>query len=225
MKTETIANRNLKEYIERNNSVPTREDVINILSMLPLFISNSFEIPMMEEKNNTSNMEETKNVKKRTKRESTKSSNEILEDVKNLQKKLNKMPTMNDIKENNIDITPLLRTCGGWRNLKKSLTDRSEEDAILTLMDSIERIPTREDLNENNVDISNLLLQHGSWRNIKRELNLDAKYEEIIKNKLEQLKQTEKLSIENCKKNNIDIAFLIRKYGGWKEVVKNLNLK
>lgn len=239
MRTETIANRNLREYIERNNNMPTREDVINILSMLPLFISNSFEMPRnIEVSNNTentkltktsnkksNNIEKTSTRRNKTNKINTKSSAELLEDVRNLQSKLGKAPTMEDLREANIDVTPLLKTCGGWRNLKKSLNDTSEVDSIIDLMNKLNKIPTREDLKTNNVNIDNLMLHYGSWRNIKKELKLEDKYEEIVKNQLIELKKTEKLSMENCKSNNIDIAFLIRKYGGWKEVLKNFGLK
>lgn len=227
MKTETIANRNLKEYIERNNNIPTREDVINILSMLPLFISNELEIPnnieIVKENNNIQKNKNSSKVKE--KKVNTKSTTEILENVRSLQSKLGKTPTMEDLKNENIDITPLLKDFGGWRNLKKSLNDTSELDNIINLMNNLNKIPTREDLKLNNVSIDNLMLNYGSWRNIKKGIKLEEKYEEIVKKQLIELKKNEKLSIENCKKNNIDIAFLIRKYGGWKQVLKNFGLK
>lgn len=228
MKTETIATRNLKEYMERNNTMPTREDVVNILSMLPLFIDNTLEIPSHLDLSSSNNNENNNVNKKKTnkdKKETNKSSIEILNEVRKLQDKLGKMPTMEDLKNANIDITPLLKTCGGWRSLKKSLNDNTKNDEIIKLMYSLNKIPTREDLKENNIDISNLLIEYGSWRNIKKELHIEEEYEELLKNKLMELKKTNKLSMENCKENNIDIAFLVRKYGGWKEACKQLGLK
>lgn len=234
MKTETIATRNLKEYMERNNAMPTREDVVNILSMLPLFIDTTLEIPNHIELTTSNNEKKTsseKNTRKKKNnnndiiKDANKSSMEILNDVRTLQSKLGKMPTMEDLKNANIDIAPLLKTCGGWRNLKKSLNDNTKNDEIVKLMYSLNKIPTREDLKENNIDISNLLIEYGSWRNIKKELHLEDAYEELLKNKLMELKKTDKLSMENCKENNIDIAFLVRKYGGWKEACKQLGLK
>lgn len=230
MKTETIATRNLREYMERNNTMPTREDVVNILSMLPLFIDTTFELPSHLElttynNEKTTTKKKNKKTNKTTSNEANKSSMEILNDVRTLQNKLGKMPTMEDLKNANIDIAPLLKTCGGWRNLKKSLNDNTKNDEIVKLMYSLNKIPTREDLKENNIDISNLLIEYGSWRNIKKELHLEDAYEELLKNKLMELKKTNKLSMENCKENNIDIAFLVRKYGGWKEACKQLGLK
>ena len=81
MKTETIATRNLKEYMERNNTMPTREDVVNILSMLPLFIDNTLEIPSHLDLSSSNNNENNNVNKKKTnkyKKETNKSSVEIL---------------------------------------------------------------------------------------------------------------------------------------------------
>ena len=53
-------------------------------------------------------------------------------------------------------------------------------------------------------------------------MKLAEKYEEMINKDLMELKKTEKLTMGNCKAKNIDISFLIRKYGGWKQVLKQL---
>lgn len=250
MRTETIATRNLKEFMERNNTVPSREDIINILAMLPLFIKPSFdEIELVSEELETTNKNIKKNIKKNNKTNNIKTNNiknnnsknnnsknnndtnstsstpkDILNEVRNLQEKLGKTPTMQQLKENNIDVKTLISTYGNWRAIKNSLNNMDSTNELIELTKKLNRIPTMKDVKDNSINIDDLLLKYGSWKNIKKELKLAEVYENILKEELLNLKTTSKLTFNNCKNNNIDVNYLMRKFGGWKEALKALGV-
>lgn len=229
--------RHLTAFEERHNCKITEEDLIDLINVLQLYLK-------FEEKGEIENTDDTKQVKEkktRTRKQSIESkktkkvakvtnkqdtNNEVNEDViekiRNMKYEIGHIPSAEELKAANINADKVIKKHGGWRNLKKKLKDSSEEENILNLMQTLNKIPTREDLKENNISIENLMLQYGSWRVIKEKLNLAEKYEEMLRKDLEELKKTEKLTMENCRAKNIDISFLIRKYGGWKQVLKQL---
>ena len=224
-----VVERNLQEFTERRGYQPTKEDIINILNIIPIYLE-SVEDKTENEDNKEKTKKETKakktvKAKKETKRKKDIKPQDALSSIKKLMEKTGKVPSMNQIKEAGINVSSLVSEYGGWKNVKKSLSNGSEEDQIFSLMEKLNKIPTREDLKQNNISIEQLMNQYGSWREIKNQLHISEKYETMLVNKLTELKNTENLTMENCKAHNIDIAFLIRKYGGWKEVLKNFNLK
>lgn len=235
--------RHLTAFEERHNCKITEEDLIDIINVLQLYLKfeekgemeNTTENPktktrkksisekkvkatVSESKNKEE--KETKKVKKAT--ENAPIKDDVLEKIRNMKYEIGHIPSAEELKAANINADKVIKKHGGWKNLKKKLKDSSEEEGIINLMQTLKKMPTREDLKENNVSIENLMLQYGSWRAIKENLKLADKYEEILQKDLAELKKTEKLTMENCKAKNIDISFLIRKYGGWKQVLKQM---
>lgn len=256
--TKTTSIRHLQSFEERHNCKISKEDLIDILNVMQLYLKFE-ELGEMEEtedsetsttkknqitdtENNTdtsnnATSEDKKTTKTRrgrkksitatintSSKQNTKLNDEIIQTIRKMQFELGRIPSIEELKNANIDVNQISKAYGGWRNLKKKLKDTSEEDSIYDLMQKLNKIPTREDIKENNISIDNLLLQYGSWREIKKNLNLDEKYEDIVKKQLQELKNTENLTMDNCKSHNIDISFLIRKYGGWKNVLHELKL-
>lgn len=218
--------RHLNAFEERHNCKITEEDLIDVINVLQLYLK-------FEEKGEMENTTENKTEKPKTKtrkqsisekkaKENTPVKDDVLEKIRNMKYEIGHIPSVEELKAANINADKVIKKHGGWSNLKKKLKDSSEKDGVINLMYTLKKIPTREDLKENNVSIENLMLQYGSWRAIKENMKLAEKYEEMINKDLMELKKTEKLTMENCKAKNIDISFLIRKYGGWKQVLKQL---
>lgn len=228
--------RHLNAFEERHNCKITEEDLIDIINVLQLYLKFEEKGEMEETtdklktKTRKANLSEkkvkanisTKKKEKETKTQNTDSKEDVIEKIRNMKYELGHIPSAEELKAANINADKEIKKHGGWRNLKNKLKDSSEEDKIVTLMYNLKKMPTREDLKENNISIENLMLQYGSWRAIKENLKLADKYEEMLQKDLTELKKTEKLTMENCKAKNIDISFLIRKYGGWKQVLKQL---
>ena len=243
MRTETIATRNLMEYVERNNGMPTREDIVNVLAMLPLFIGD-VNIEIKYPKNNTSN---------KTKKNISKKSNDTINQLRELQSKSNKKLTIKDVKENNIDLDNLMKKYGSWRNIKKELLESpkktyskennktkrvskkisnkkktntenniSVEQKLINLTNSLKRVPTREDIK--GINISELVNKYGTWKNVKKELGLYDIYEKNMINEILNLRsENGKLpTIQKCRENKIDVVYFIKKYGTWKKAMEQI---
>lgn len=234
--------RHLTAFEERHNCKITEEDLIDLINVLQLYLkfeekaeieetkeTKTEDIKSIKEKKARTRKQSIENQKaKRTTRITKKKENnaeendDVIEKIRNMKYETGHIPSAAELKAANINADKIIKKHGGWRNLKKKLKDSSEEENILNLMQKLNKIPTREDLKENNIAIENLMIQYGSWRAIKEKLNLAEKYEEMLRKDLEELKKSEKLTMENCKAKNIDVSFLIRKYGGWKQVLKQL---
>lgn len=244
MRTETIATRNLREYMERNKTYPTREDIMNIVGMLPLYLKDTTEqFELVYEDTTTKKTKrpyKKRNTRKNTKRvlnktvkatekktETKKNVNSnvtpkmVLDEVIKLQKKLNKSNiTMNDIKAANIPIDIAIEKYGSWKEIKNLLNSNNNGEELINLTKKLGSIPTMEDVKKNNIDISELLTKYGSWKEIKKQLNLEKYYEEKVKTDILALK--DKLgkmpSVRECTDAKIDVGYLIRKYNGWKNI-------
>ncbi len=206
--------RHLTAFEERHNCKMTEEDVIDVINALQLYLK-------FEEKGEMNNTDKKSTAKRGTtsdKKVRTKMSENKVKETnkkntkKNTQTKKNET-SQTSIKESNTET-----------NAKKKTNESSEKEKVMALMTELKKMPTREDLKTNNVNIDNLMVKYGSWRKIKDSLKLADKYEEILCKQLSELKKTDKLTMENCRAKDIDISFLIRKYGGWKQVLKQAKI-
>lgn len=236
--TKTTSIRHLQAFEERHNCKISKEDLIDIINVMQLYLKFEEQGEMAEEnsKNTTkktetststtkaSNRGRKKNVTIKTEIQDSNINDDAIQRIRKMQFELGKIPSAEELKNANIDVDQISKAHGGWRKLKKKLQDSSEEDSIYALMEKLNKIPTREDLKENNINIENLLLKYGSWRETKKHLKLEERYEKMLKTQLQDLKNTENLTMDNCKSHNIDISFLIRKYGGWKATLRELKL-
>jgi hypothetical protein len=227
MDLKEIAASNLKEYTMRNNSIPTKEDIINILGMAALFVRDAFDDneKSKQEIKKESTSKDLKAVKREAKpKKESKPPMEIMEEIKKFQMELGKVPTMKDITDHKIDIAPLLKTCGGWKTFKQSLTSKDEAIQVVELMHKLNKIPTKDDLEKNNISLDNILVKFGSWSNAKKSMDLEKEYIEMIKGQILKLKETTKITIRACDEADIDTSYLMRKYGSWSESLRKLGI-
>ncbi|EMH2710072.1 hypothetical protein SI855_002828 [Clostridioides difficile] len=150
---------------------------------------------------------------------------EILKEVEELRDRLGKIPNKEELKENNIDIKPLVKKYGKWSTIKSKLkTDvvienplleknkdknaillekvsnikETEEiiGKILDLTNNKKCVPTHQQLLENGIRINKLIRVMGSWEKIKKELNLDSIVSKFDEEKIQNIKK-EILDIKN----------------------------
>ncbi|MCC0671813.1 MULTISPECIES: hypothetical protein [unclassified Clostridioides] len=155
----------------------------------------------------------------------TNNAEDVLKEVEELRDRLGKIPNREELKENNINIKPLLKKYGKWSTVKSKLkTDvvienplleknkdknaillekvsnikEIEEiiEKILDLTNNKKCIPTHKQLLKNGIKINKLMRVMGSWEKIKKELNLESIVSKFDEDKIKNIKK-EILDIKN----------------------------
>ncbi|HBG4630606.1 TPA: hypothetical protein KQE75_003885 [Clostridioides difficile] len=172
----------------------------------------------------------------------TNNAEDILKKVEELRDRLGKIPNREELKENNINIKPLIKKYGKWSTVKNKLkTDIVIEnpfleknkdknaillekvsnikeiegiiEKILDLTNNKKCIPTYQQLLENGIKINKLMRVMGSWEKIKKELNLDSIVSKFDEEKIEKIKK-EILDIKNEDKyKRVPSELLMKKRG------------
>lgn len=116
--------------------------------------------------------EEIKNKRPKKRGRKPHSENEIIM----LEKKLKRIPTMNDIKEHNIDITPYIKKYGNWKQVKNALHLNNIYEKILR--EQLLELKKTKKLTKANCDASNIDTLYlikaydGSWKKALKELKV-----------------------------------------------------
>lgn len=177
-----------------------------------------------------------------------KNNKSISEELIELKEKLNRTPTLLDLKKANISINLVVKEYGSWNNAKKVLNGKDDiltatevENNIIELVKDTNKVPTVKEIKEADINIKPLLNKYDSWTNAKKVLNINSyvnknkseKYilskEEIkeIRNKIIPIQNElkKKPLISDLKNNNIPLRKLIKHFGSWNKAYEELNLQ
>lgn len=172
----------------------------------------------------------------------------INDELVDLKERLNRVPTLLDLKKENISINLVVKEYGSWANAKKVLngeenimTATEVEKHIIELVKDINKIPTVKDIKNADINLKPLLNKYDSWTNAKKLLNITSYLnatnkcgnvlsdEEIedIKNKIITIQNElkKKPLISDLKNHNIPIRKLIKHFGNWNKAYEGLNLQ
>jgi len=115
----------------------------------------------------------------------------VFEKLKKLQLELNNSPTLIDLKNNDINVRPLIKKYGSWGNVKKELKEYLPEKYIYKRKDKIEerikedelkiieltkelmKVPSANDVRKKKININRILGKYRTWENAKKELMLE----------------------------------------------------
>lgn len=170
----------------------------------------------------------------------------ITEQLVKLKEKINRLPTLLDLKNEGISINLVIKEYGSWGNARKALSGEENistateiENHIIDLTKNLNRVPTVQDIKDANIDIKPLINKYDSWTNAKKSLNI-VNYinkesvvnllskEEIknIKTKIIEIqdKLGKKPSISDLKNTEIPLRKLIKHFGNWNKAYDLLNL-
>lgn len=163
-----------------------------------------------------------------------------------LKDKLERIPTLLDLKNADISINSVIKEYGSWSNAKKVLNGKENiptaskiENDIIELVKDINKVPTVKDIKEAKINIKPILNKYSSWSNAKKILNIENYIKEekkiLISNEEIQEIKNEILSIQNklkrkpnldeLKNENIDIKKLLKSFGSWNKAYESLNLQ
>lgn len=170
---------------------------------------------------------------------------EVMAKLKDLKESLGTIPTLNDVKQENIQIKVLIEKFGSWTNVKRVLSgDLSEDEAqdedlrnkgytleevtesLINLTKELKSIPTLKQVKDNGIKVNILLKEYKSWTNVKNELGLYNIEESTIVEKVKDLqKETIKRpTMKAAKEKQINIRPLLKKYKNWKNVCNVFNI-
>ena len=235
-----IANAKIMEYAKRNGRFPKKEDVLDLVtiyqniseSQLEEFLS-TFDTPEMKvqlrrEMSATHRRGRRKKGEAAPEPKETLSQEKVLEKIKYLQSELKAIPTIQDLADHEIPVDSLINHYGSWKNVKEVLKNTTNyENALIELTTELGKIPTLAEVREHNIDVNFLLNKYKSWNNVKETLNLYSIYDNKIKEEIVsiQKKTIRRPSMKECRKAGIDVNYLLRRYGGWKQVMHELHIE
>ena len=144
-----------------------------------------------------------------------------LDTITELQKK---RPTLMEIRERKIDVSPLINKYGSWRkaceelNLDSKYVDiESIKEQVIELAKKLNRRPTVLDVQKEEIDVKSLIREYKGWKNVVKELDLDRFEINEIKEEIlmlsEELDRTPKF--KDLVNNKINVKKILSKYKKW----------
>lgn len=179
---------------------------------------------------------------------SIKTTSEVENEVINLTKKLNHIPTFNDLKENNIEYKLLFNRYNNWTNAKKELnlfsyvnkellcnntsgkcyTEKELEELktkLINLQNKLNRKLLFSDLKNSDIELRKITRHFGCWHTAYKELDLNNAlinhYKERVIEVSKELKRP--ITTKELKKYGINYSILCSKQK-WKDLIEELDL-
>lgn len=155
----------------------------------------------------------------------------IVSSIKEMQKKTVKRPTLQKLKENNINTATLIKKYGTWKNacsvLNLSLYDlEGIKRDVFELAETLNRAPKRYELEECGVNVMPLIVEYNGWYNAVKSIKLDEFDEMRLAEQIKKLsvKLDRTPTIEDLKVHHINIAKMFKKYKGWSNFREKIGL-
>ena len=155
----------------------------------------------------------------------------VVAEITDLQRQTIKRPTIQKIKENNINIKPLIKKYGSWKQacnvLNIDLYDlECIKDEILQVAKDINKKPTVYELKKYGVNIKPLSQEYGGWYNIVREMELE-KFDE--NRTMEQIQEVANIidktpTIKDLREHHVKTTKIFKTYGGWNKLREAMGL-
>ena len=160
---------------------------------------------------------------------------EILEEMK----KQRKLPDMNYLKNQGIELRGLLEIYKTWKNIITALKlDVIEEEMlvedIISLMKKLGHVPTVKEIKEANLNINKIFKKYNGWKNFREKYKIEELFSEThfesiiddinIKKEILQISRLIKIighepTIEEAKEYDIDTNILLQSYPSWNFVL------
>lgn len=223
------------EFVNENGKLPTKKDMIN---------KNVSIDPLISNYGGWNNVLKALGFDRDTVEDNIDDS-EVLAKLKELQENLGTVPTLYQVKENNINLKPLKKKFGSWNNIKRILKGEIDEEKaqddkfknnvfdleettneLVALTRELGETPKIEQAKAKGINVNKLIRMFGSWSKVKAELNLYDVQEEAVITEIQSLQEEtiKRPTLEKIKENNINIKPLIKKYGSWKKACNYLNI-
>lgn len=142
-----------------------------------------------------------------------------------------KRPNLSELKDEEIDVTPLIKQYGSWKkacsalNIELYKSDKIKEE-IVSLAEHLNRTPHLTDVKNAKIHVEYLLKQGYTWKSLSNELNLasysEKTYIDAIKELSADIDKTP--TIKDMKESGIKISTLLNKYHGWNNVREMIGL-
>lgn len=168
----------------------------------------------------------------------------ISEELLDLKERLNRIPTLLDLKKANISINLVVKEYGSWNNAKKVLNGEEDmltatevENHIIEIVKDTNKVPTVKEIKEADINIKPLLNKYDSWTNAKKVLNINSyvnKKHTLSKEEINEIRDNiipiqnqlkKKPLISDLKNNNIPLRKLMKHFGNWNKAYESLNLQ
>lgn len=169
---------------------------------------------------------------------------ELMNKILEIQSTLNATPNLAILKEKGINVKPLVKKYGSWsavKNiLKAELSDNCKvinkekleetQNQVIELTKELGCVPKIEDLKEKKIKVNRLISAYGTWKEAKNAIGLNEIQENMLLKEIVNLQNSEgrvgkRPSLQELKENEINVKFLINKYGSWKNACNKLHLE
>lgn len=155
----------------------------------------------------------------------------VITEIQSLQQQTIKRPTIEKIKENNINIKPLIKKYGSWKKACSSLNINlfdleSIKREVLKVAKDFNKKPTVYELKTCGVNVKPLAKEYGGWYNLSREMELDKFDEYRIMEQIQEVSNSldKTPTIKELKQNHIKTTKIFKTYGGWHNLRKAIGL-
>ena len=157
---------------------------------------------------------------------------EIVKDIKEIQKENVKRPSLSELKDYGVNTTLLIKEFGTWKEacneLNIALYDEEGIKTSLTdLAKSLGRTPLLKDIKDKNIPINYLIKEHSSWKNVVSDMEL---YKYDLDKTINEIKELSEIidntpRIVDMKENGVTkLSKVLKYYGGWNNLRAEIGL-